>query len=92
MSAATPLKLGAYVSPEDHGRANFYALISRLFADAPDQALLQAIAGSPPLVSDDNGEPLALAWSKLISASSVMDADAAQIGRASCRERVCSTV
>lgn len=73
-----PLKLGAYVSPEDHGRANFYALTSRLFADAPDQALLQAIAGSPPLASDDNGEPLSLAWSKLIAASSVMDADAAR--------------
>jgi TorA maturation chaperone TorD len=73
-----PLKLGAYVSPEDHGRANFYALISRLFADAPDQALLQAIAGSPPLASDDTGEPLAIAWSKLIAASSVMDSDAAR--------------
>lgn len=78
MSAVAPLKLGAYVSPEDHGRANFYALISRLFADAPDQALLQAIAGSPPLASDDSGEPLSLAWSKLIAASSAMDADAAR--------------
>ena len=77
-STVAPLKLGAYVSPEDHGRANFYALISRLFADAPDQALLQAIAGSPPLASDDTGEPLALAWSKLIAASSAMDADAAR--------------
>lgn len=79
MSATVaPLKLGAYVSPEDHGRANFFALISRLFADAPDQALLNAIAGSPPLASDDTGEPLALAWSKLIAASSAMDADAAR--------------
>ena len=79
MSATlAPLKLGAYVSPEDHGRANFYALISRLFADAPDQALLQAIAGSPPLPSDDTGDPLSLAWSKLIAASSVMDAEAAR--------------
>lgn len=78
MSTVAPLKLGAYVSPEDHGRANFYALISRLFADAPDQALLQAIAGSPPLPSDDNGEPLSLAWSKLIAAASVMDADSAR--------------
>ena len=78
MSTVAPLKLGAYVAPEDHGRANFYALISRLFADAPDQALLQAIAGSPPLPSEDHGEPLTLAWSKLISASSVMDADAAR--------------
>ena len=78
MSAVAPLKLGAYVSPEDHGRANFYALISRLFADAPDQALLRSIAGSPPLASEDTGEPLSLAWSKLIAASSVMESDAAR--------------
>lgn len=67
----------AYVSPEDHGRANFYALISRLFAAAPDQALLAAIAGSPPLATDDNGAALPLAWSKLIAASTAMDEDAA---------------
>ena len=66
-----------YVSPEDHGRANFYALISRLFAAAPDQALLAAIAGSPPLATDDNGEALPMAWSKLIAASTAMDEDAA---------------
>ena len=67
----------AYVSPEDHGRANFYALISRLFAAAPDQALLAAIAGSPPLATDDHGAALPLAWSKLIAASTAMDEDAA---------------
>ena len=67
----------AYVSPEDHGRANFYALISRLFAAAPDQALLAAIAGSPPLAADDNSEALPMAWSKLIAASTAMDEDAA---------------
>lgn len=67
----------AYVSPEDHGRANFYALISRLFAAPPDQALLAAIAGSPPLATDDNGAALPLAWSKLIAASTAMDEDAA---------------
>lgn len=67
----------AYVSPEDHGRANFYALISRLFAAAPDQALLAAIASSPPLATDDNSEALPMAWSKLIAASTAMDEDAA---------------
>ena len=67
----------AYVSPEDHGRANFYALISRLFAAAPDQALLAAMAGSPPLATDDNGAELPQSWSKLISASTAMDEDAA---------------
>jgi TorA maturation chaperone TorD len=78
MSDAIALrKMGAYVSPEDHGRANFYALISRLFAAAPDQTMLAAIAGSPPLATDDNGAALPSAWSKLIAASSAMDGDAA---------------
>ena len=67
-----------YVSPEDHGRANFYALISRLFADAPDQALLAAIASSPPLATEDDGAHLAMAWSKLIAACTAMDEDAAK--------------
>ena len=67
----------AYVSPEDHGRANFYALISRLLTAAPDQALLAALASSPPLASDDQGSALALAWSRLIAASTAMDVDAA---------------
>lgn len=67
----------AYVSPEDHGRANFYALISRLFAAAPDQALLAAIASSPPLATDDSGAALPQAWSKLIAASTAMDEEAA---------------
>lgn len=66
-----------YVSPEDQGRANFYALISRLFAAAPDHALLAAIAGSPPLATDDHGALLPLAWSKLIAACTAMDEDAA---------------
>lgn len=79
MSDAVALRaIGAYVSPEDHGRANFYALVSRLFADAPDQALLAAIAGSPPLATDDNAAALPLAWSRLIAASTAMDEDAAR--------------
>ena len=67
-----------YVTPEDQGRANFYALISRLFADAPDAALLKAIAESPPLATDDDGSSLAMTWSKLIAACSVMDVEAAR--------------
>jgi TorA maturation chaperone TorD len=66
----------AYVAAEDHARANVYALLSRLFALPPDQALLKAIAGSPPLPTDDDGAALPLAWSKLIAAASVVDADA----------------
>jgi TorA maturation chaperone TorD len=65
-----------YVAAEDHARANFYALISRLFAAPPDAALLKAIASAPPLATEDDGAPLPLAWSKLIAASSVIDEDA----------------
>jgi TorA maturation chaperone TorD len=65
----------SYVSAEDHGRANFYALISRLFAAPPDAALLAALAGSPPLSTEDDGAALPMAWSKLIAASGVVDED-----------------
>jgi len=75
-SAGAAIGFRSYVSPEDHGRANFYALISRLFADAPDAALLRAIASSPPLATDDDGAPLAQAWSRLIAACTAVDADA----------------
>jgi TorA maturation chaperone TorD len=67
----------AYITPEDQGRANFYALISRLFSDAPDRALIAAIAGSPPLDTEDDGAALPVAWSRLVAACTAMDADAA---------------
>ncbi len=63
----------AYVAAEDHGRANFYALISRLFAAPPDAELLSGLASSPPLPTEDDGAPLAMTWSKLIAASGVVD-------------------
>jgi TorA maturation chaperone TorD len=65
----------SHVAAEDHGRANFYALVSRLFAAPPDESLLRAIAGSPPLGTDDDGAALPAAWSKLIAASAMVDAD-----------------
>jgi len=34
------------LAPEDRARADYYALLARLYADAPDAALLQAIAQS----------------------------------------------
>ena len=45
-----PSTLRESVLPEDQARADFYALLARLFADAPDAALLAAIAGAAPLV------------------------------------------
>jgi TorA maturation chaperone TorD len=76
------------IDAEDQARADFYALLSRLFADAPDAPLLHAIATAPAFtaaadVSADNGADtgthadLPAAWDALRSASAAMDADAA---------------
>ena len=43
MSDAT-VTLRHEIEPEDQARAEFYALLARLFADAPDASLLAAIA------------------------------------------------
>ena len=68
------------VAPEDEARANFYALLARLYADAPDAALLRAIAAAdelPAVAPDAAANDLAQSWRMLIAASSAMDAEAA---------------
>jgi TorA maturation chaperone TorD len=71
------------LEPEDQARADFYALLSRLFADAPDASLLAALAAAPPLVPvgrvGDTGsaDGLAPTWDALRAASAVMDPEAA---------------
>ncbi len=68
------------VAPEDQARADFYALLARLYALAPDAALLSAIAACDELPADaesEDGLALADAWRKLIAASSAMDPAAA---------------
>jgi TorA maturation chaperone TorD len=71
------------LAPEDQARADFYALLARLFADPPDAALLSAIAHAAPLGGDaatghaDAPAPsLAAAWEALRAASAAMDPDA----------------
>ena len=39
-----PVAPGSRLPPEDEARADFYALLGRLFADPPDAGLLAAIA------------------------------------------------
>jgi TorA maturation chaperone TorD len=78
MTDSSNVTFRSYVSAEDHARANFYALIARLFAAPPDIALIKAIASSPPLATDDDGAALPQTWSKLIAASSVIDEEAAR--------------
>jgi len=68
----TAIRDGHWLDPEDEARANFYALLARLYACAPDAELLDAIAGAPPLAAiddppDDGG--LAARWDALRAAS-----------------------
>jgi TorA maturation chaperone TorD len=78
------------IDAEDQARADFYALLARLFADAPDAPLLRAIAAAPDLTAaadasaDDGADAsadahanLPAAWDALRAASAAMDAEAA---------------
>jgi len=78
MSAlAATIAVSRALSPEDQARADCYAVLARLFADAPDRAFLDAL-GSAARHPDDDGIALAAAWNRLVDASRAMDADAAR--------------
>ncbi len=75
------------LEPEDQARADFYALLARLFAAAPDAALLAAVAQAAPLAPDASGargradadaKTIAGTWDSLRAASAVMDPEAAE--------------
>jgi len=75
-----PVVFAPRIDPEDQARADFYALLARLYAAEPDAALLASIAAADELAVDEGsveGEALAEAWRMLIAASAVMDAEAA---------------
>lgn len=63
------------IAPEDATRADFYALLARLFADAPDAAMLAALARAARM--DGESSSIAVAWNRLIEASMAMDPAAA---------------
>jgi len=73
-SSPAVVALAHPLAPEDRDRAEFYALLARLYADAPDAQLLRSIAGAQRM---DGDGALAAAWNRLVAASGVMDADAA---------------
>lgn len=62
-----PLQFVPTLSDEDRARADYYAVLSRLFFDAPDAALLVAIAGSGPIEGEASA-PLADSWAALQAA------------------------
>lgn len=71
------------LAPEDQARGDFYALLARLFADAPDASLLRAIADAPPLTpavhaGEAGPSGMAQAWEALRAASAATAPDAAR--------------
>jgi TorA maturation chaperone TorD len=62
--------------PEEQARADFYALLSRLFYAPPDAALLQGLASADELHAED--EMLATRWRELTAAAALMEPEAAR--------------
>ena len=88
----TPVTLHPPLAEEDRARAEFYALLGRLYVAAPDAPLLAAI-GASDLRGDADSNPLSAAWNQLVLASRAMDAEAAEqeytdlfvgVGKAEC--------
>ena len=80
------------LADEDRARAEFYALLGRLYGAAPDAPLLAAL-GASDLWADDGDNPLAGAWNRLVLASRAADAEAVEqeytdlfvgVGKAEC--------
>jgi TorA maturation chaperone TorD len=68
------------LDPEEQARADFYALLARLYAAPPDAGLLRAIAGAEPLTvtsAEDAAREFARSWTDLVSASGSMNEQAA---------------
>lgn len=64
------------LSEEDQARADWYALIARLFIAAPDKNLLSKLAQADALGPEGGASALDTAWEQLVSSASVLDADA----------------
>jgi len=75
--ASAPIALRHRLAPEDRARADFYAILAALFADAPDAKLLATVGATDLLEAAEAGE-LPLAWNRLVAACRVMDAEAAR--------------
>ena len=64
------------LAPEDQARANFYALLARLFYAPPDRQLLDTLAAAGALDAAASGLPLASSWQELTRAAAHADAEA----------------
>lgn len=75
-AVAAKIDVHRRASAEEAGRADFYALLARLFHAGPDAVLLGQLANAAPVPSGGSAA-LAKAWRELAEASSAMDGDAA---------------
>jgi len=64
------------INSEDQTRADFYALLARLFYAAPDGKLLQAIVIAPEPASERGDAPLVETWRALAAAASAVTQEA----------------
>jgi len=74
---SAPLAFVHPIEPEDRARANFYAVLSTLFRDAPDAAVLRTLAQADELPPAEAGD-LPDLWNRLVAACRAMDPDAAR--------------
>ena len=65
--SSLPLQFEPMLNDEDRARAEYYALLARLYFDGPDAGLLAAIAEAAP-VDAEAGAVLASSWAALQSA------------------------
>jgi TorA maturation chaperone TorD len=80
MSAATQtVQLVPTPAGEDAARADFYAVLARLWYGAPDRALLATLAAADELAPDAERSELADAWRALVAAAGAADEEAVRL-------------
>jgi TorA maturation chaperone TorD len=63
------------LADEDRARAEFYAVLGRLFTTPPDGPLLRLLGDAA--MPEDDATPVVRTWNRLVQASRVMDPEAA---------------
>src|SRR6266550_8968437 len=72
-----PIAFRHSIDPEDQARADLYAVLARLYADAPDESFLKTLAAAERMPNGADDNRFAAAWNRLLDASAAMDPEAA---------------
>src|SRR5258708_31344120 len=72
-----PIAFRHHIDPEDQARADIYAVLARLYADAPDESFLKTLAAADRMPNGADDNRFAAAWNRLLDASAAMDPAAA---------------